>query len=57
MNKKQRYNAMLLMLCLLLFGAFLFMWVELQTLGMFIIMFAAGFVLRDTLEPITEEST
>ena len=55
MNRKQRINAMVLMLCLILFGVFLLLWVELRTLGQLIIMFSGGFALRETLEPMDKE--
>ena len=55
MNTQQRRQAMRYIVGLVLFGALLFLWVPLQTTGLLIIMFCAGFVLRDSLEPIRKD--
>jgi len=50
MELKHRLYSTLFMLLLLFLGAFLLVFEPLQETGIMIIMFAAGFVLRETLE-------
>lgn len=54
MNLQQRWRAMVGILGLLFFGAVLLWWKIAQTTGLLIIMFCAGFALRETLEPKRE---
>ena len=54
MKHKNRIRAMLFMPVLIFLGAFLMRWIELQVTGLLLIMFSAGFALRDTLEPMPE---
>jgi hypothetical protein len=55
MNREQRYQSMVCIIALVLIGAFLMFFEQLQTTGLLIIMFSAGFALRETLEPIRDD--
>jgi len=54
MKRQNRIRAMLFMLVLIFLGVFLMRWIELQVTGLLLIMFSAGFALRETLEPMPE---